>query len=470
MSSRSSRALKALLDDDEAEPAQSDTPLNFEPVKPRVQTLDDVIGLDELKDELRLQLQVWANSEGLAELGGKARIGFIFSGPTGSGKTTSAHALAAETGKELFVFSGTDFQNGDGRDRLVEMIETLHKRDAIVFIDESDDLLHKRDFRMERSGPLVKTLLVNLDQTTRDVKAFFIFATNMHPQGIDDALLSAHRLGRPLIFRHLRQDERVLLLERHRDSYRVDPGVILGPIASQMGDIPTANLAYLFDEGAFVAFRRGHACIDQSDLQEAAQRLRSGLEKRKDWLPDELYRVAAHEAGHTIVQLLNDKRWDTIGFVQVSQRLEGNDGTTHGNDETIDRAWTAERVVRHIGTSFGGRVAETILTGSYSSGCEGDLTAANRLADKASADWAFGKGDLALRVTDHDRYWNSKEQEDAWNQYAAMLLNQGMGYADTVLMENLEALKLLTDKLVTHRVADSATLKGWLGHLLSGVE
>lgn len=39
-------------------PADDSVPLSYEPVSPRIQSLDDVIGLDELKEELRLQLQV----------------------------------------------------------------------------------------------------------------------------------------------------------------------------------------------------------------------------------------------------------------------------------------------------------------------------------------------------------------------------------------------------------------------------
>lgn len=451
--------------------SEEEVSLNFSPVDPRVKSLDDVIGLDELKEELRLQLQVWANPEGLHKLGGKARIGFVFSGPPGSGKTTSAHALAAETKKRLYTFSGTDFQAKNGKDELVRMINSLREEDAIIFVDEADDLLHKRDFRQEQSGPLVKTLLVELDQTTRNFKAFFIFATNMHPSGIDDALLHAGRLGRPLIFRNLRLSERVELLEISRKNYSVDEGVLLMPLASQMSSVPTANLAHLFDEGAFVAFRNNREQITQEDLQEAASRLRSGLERKKGWTDEELQRVAVHEAGHTIVQLVTNKSWNAVGFVQLSQRLEGDGGSTHGNDERAEeQLQTRDAVIEQIAGCLAGGQAELVILGNVSAGQSGDLASANKIADQAVADWGLGLGSASLRIHDHERYWSSDLQDDEWNSEALKLLEAGELVAKTLLRREIVALTVLVERLKESRVADSTIIKSWLSELLPMVE
>jgi len=464
-------SLEDFLDDrDERDSEPTDTgPLSYEGTIPSVKSLDDVIGLDELKEELRLQLAVWASPEGLRKLGGKARIGFVFSGPPGSGKTTSAHALAAETGKKLYTFSGMDFQSSDGKDKLVAMIKRLRDEDAIVFVDEADDLLHKRDLRMERSGPLVKTMLVNLDQTTQSFKAFFIFATNMHPQGIDDALLHAGRLGRPLIFRHLRLDERVALLEYAKKSYNVAPDALLLPLASQMADVPTANLAHLFDEGAFVAFRSGHDCITQEDLQEAAQRLRSGLERKKEWSPEELKRVSIHEAGRAIVRLVTTRKWSSLGFVQISQRVEGNEGSTHDNDDG-EHFMTIDRTVNEIAAALAGGQAEVLLLGSISNGHSADLEMANGLADQAVVAWGFGQSNTRLRTQDNERYWSSNIQDDSWNDAAADLLLEGEVVARTLLIQEKEALELLAMNLAVFKVADSNKVREWLQELLPKVK
>lgn len=118
---------------------------------PRAASLDEVIGLDEIKAELRAQIALWAEPERLERLGGKPRVGFIFSGPPGTGKTTSAHALAAETGRDLYTFSGPEFYGDPGRLELRSILAELAGRPAIVFVDEADDLLHSRNFEHSRT-------------------------------------------------------------------------------------------------------------------------------------------------------------------------------------------------------------------------------------------------------------------------------------------------------------------------------
>lgn len=101
--------------------------------EPRVSWLDEVIGLAEIKAELRSQISLWADPQRLERLGGKPRVGFIFSGPPGTGKTTSAHALASETGRDLYTFSGPEFYGDPGRLELRSILaELAGRRPAIV--------------------------------------------------------------------------------------------------------------------------------------------------------------------------------------------------------------------------------------------------------------------------------------------------------------------------------------------------
>jgi len=101
----------------------------------------------------------------------------------------------------------------------------------------------------------VKHLLVGLDRTTRDHAAFFIFATNMPPSAIEPALCHAGRLGRPIVFRNLNLDERTLLLEHLGARFAIDPSVRLSNLAARVHEFPTADLAHLLNEAAYVAWR-----------------------------------------------------------------------------------------------------------------------------------------------------------------------------------------------------------------------
>ena len=170
---------------------------------PRVSSLDDLVGLDEVRGELRAVVRLWADPGALRGLGGSPRSGLLFVGPTGTGKTTAAHALAAETGRTLYAFAGPDFHDAAGKDLLATVLSVTARQPAVVFIDEADDMVRVRDGQRpgrrthDGADSLVKHLLVGLDRTTRDIHALFVLATNVGLEEIDPALCHPGRLGRP---------------------------------------------------------------------------------------------------------------------------------------------------------------------------------------------------------------------------------------------------------------------------------
>jgi cell division protease FtsH len=442
----------------DALPAQPE----YEPIRPRARSLDDIVGLDEVKEELRTQIELWAHAERLAELGGVPRIGFIFCGPPGSGKTTTGHALAAVTGRELYGFSGTDFYGPFGQERLGTMLEHLATRPVIVLIDEADDLLHARTFTSdEYAQAMVRYLLVGLDRTTHDVAAFFVLTTNMPPHLIDPALCHAGRLGRPLIFRPLDGEERVTLLRHHAKAYTVAEDVDLEQIAVRLAAVPTADLAHVYDEAAAVAWRAGHSEITQQDLQEAVTRFAAGLARKKQPDDAEIRRTAVHEAGHALVRLVQVGRWDAVGFVQVSARTEGQLGATEYDDFDVE-THTPDEVRSIIAEGLAGREAERIVLGSISSGAAADLQRINSLANRAAADWGLSSRGARTYYGEYPPDSIARRIEDA----AIELIQEGESRAAVILTEHDEALRRLADRLFEHRFADTRTLEDWLSGLI----
>jgi len=433
--------------------------------EPRVASLDDVVGLDEIKAELRSQISLWAEPERLERLGGKPRVGFIFSGPPGTGKTTSAHALAAETGRDLYTFSGSEFYGDPGRLELRSLLAELAGRPAIVFIDEADDLLHARNFEHEFSQSLVKHLLVGLDRTTRDHAAFFIFATNMPPSAIEPALCHAGRLGRPVVFRNLNLAERTLLLERMGERYAIDPGVRLTNLAARVHEFPTADLAHLLSEAAYVAWRADRDRITANDIDEAISRLRSGLPRVTPMAEDDLRRTAIHEAGHAIVRLVTQGRWDAVGLVQLSARSEGELGITE-SDEFAGDTLTPSQVRDLLAEALAGREAEVLLLGDAGNGSINDLKNANGLADRAAADWGFSS--RGARTYFGGQY-PGPVLEARLDRAATEILVDGQDRARSVLEQHRVQLELLADRLCEHHYADSNMLREWLSDRLEGV-
>lgn len=91
----------------------------------RPQSLDEVIGQDRLKENLRILIQA-------ARARGEALDHLLFYGPPGLGKTTLAHVIAREMGVNLKVTAGPAIERaGD----LAAILTNLHQGD-ILFIDE----------------------------------------------------------------------------------------------------------------------------------------------------------------------------------------------------------------------------------------------------------------------------------------------------------------------------------------------
>ena len=427
---------------------------------PRVASLDALVGLDEIKAELRAQIRAWADPGVLAGLGGSPRSGMLFIGPPGTGKTTAANALAAETGRPLYTFAGPDFHDADGKDLLATVLAAVARERAIVFIDEADDLVHKRDFRREASESLVKYLLVGLDRTTRDIAAFIVLASNLDPDEVDPALCHPGRLGRPIPFRRLDHGERLALLERRAPAFALADGVNLAVAASRVDGLPTASVAHILDEAALVALRRGAERIDDGDLQEAVTRLHGGLPRSRTMNGIELRSTAIHEAGHALAAIILAGSWREIAFVSVDARSEGSLGSTaHEEDdaEIHTEAWLR----RNLAVGLAGREAERMLLGTTDSGSASDLSGVNALALRAARDWGFS--DRGARTAP---LYPEAVIEGRLDDAVAGLVEEAERTARQVLDAHREALERLADELVEHRRATSRDLEAWLAPLL----
>ena len=117
-------------------------------------TLDDVIGIDAVKEDVRRSLELFQTHQQFADqMGGSPRRGLLFEGPPGTGKTMTAKAMAAEAGVPFLFISATSMQSvyyGGTAKKIRSYFKALRKAartegGAIGFIDEIDAIGVRRD-------------------------------------------------------------------------------------------------------------------------------------------------------------------------------------------------------------------------------------------------------------------------------------------------------------------------------------
>jgi ATP-dependent Zn protease len=107
--------------------------------------LDDVRGIDEIRDEIKDLIHMIKNPLEFTSKGAKLHKGVLLHGAPGTGKTLIARAIAGESGVPFLYVSGSNFDEmyvGVGAKRIREMFKKARESaPCIIFIDEIDTLL-----------------------------------------------------------------------------------------------------------------------------------------------------------------------------------------------------------------------------------------------------------------------------------------------------------------------------------------
>ncbi|KAJ8136101.1 hypothetical protein OY671_010686, partial [Metschnikowia pulcherrima] len=149
-------------------------------------TFDDVAGIDEAREDLQEIVEFSRDPSRFSKLGGQILKGASSVGSPGTGKTSSARAIAGEAGVPFFTISGSDFVEmfvGVGASRVRDMFEQAKKNaPCIVFIDEIDAVGRHRGHGLGNSNDereqTSSQLSVEMDGFEANEGIIIIAATN----------------------------------------------------------------------------------------------------------------------------------------------------------------------------------------------------------------------------------------------------------------------------------------------------
>ena len=342
---------------------------------------EDVAGVDEAKDELREIVDFLKNPEGYGRLGGRMPKGVLLVGPPGTGKTLLAKAVAGEAGVPFFSISGSEFVEmfvGVGAARVRDLFQQAReKAPAIIFIDELDALGRARGMGPYAGGhdekeQTLNQLLVELDGFDSRTGLVLLAATN-RPEILDPALLRAGRFDRQVLVDRPDKKGRIQILQVHMRKAKLAPDVDAEKVAALTPGFTGADLENLVNEAALLATRRGADAVSMADFNNAVERIVAGLEKRNRLLnPKEREIVAYHEMGHALVALALPGS-DAVHKVSIIPRGVGALGYTIQRPTEDRFLMTKEELENKMAVLLGGRAAELIVFGHFSTGAADDL-------------------------------------------------------------------------------------------------
>ena len=360
-------------------------------------TFKDVAGAEEAKQELEEVVEFLKHPQKYNDLGAKIPKGVLLYGPPGTGKTLLAKAVAGEAGVPFFSISGSDFVEmfvGVGASRVRDLFDQAKKSaPCIVFIDEIDAVGRQRGAGLggghdEREQTL-NQLLVEMDGFSANEGIIMIAATN-RPDILDPALLRPGRFDRQIVVDRPDIKGRTEILKVHVKGKPIGQDVNLDVIAQRTPGFTGADLSNLVNEAALLTARKDKKAINMPEMEEAAERVIMGPERKSRVISDKEKRLTAyHESGHTIVGMLLEHT-DPVHKVTIIPRGRAGGYTLSLPKEDKYYA-TRSEMLDELKVLLGGRVAEALVLKEISSGASNDLQRATQLARQMICEYGMSE-------------------------------------------------------------------------------
>ncbi|MBI5151593.1 MAG: ATP-dependent metallopeptidase FtsH/Yme1/Tma family protein [Candidatus Pacebacteria bacterium] len=354
----------------------------------------DVGGLKEAKRELEEVVDFLKNPKKYKDVGARVPKGVLLVGPSGTGKTMLARAVAGEANVPFLSMAGSEFMEmlvGVGASRARDLFETAKKTaPSIIFIDEIDAIGRMRGFGSmgghdEREQTL-NQILVEMDGFTQNDAVIVLAATNRGDL-LDPALVRPGRFDRRVTLDLPDLEERKFILNIHSKNKPFVKNIDWDKISKRTVGFSGADLENMLNEAAILIAREGRTEINTKDIEEAALKVKLGPEKKKLQSDLERKMTAYHEGGHAILAhfLPNTDPVHRISIVSRGHAL----GFTMTPPEQDKYQQTQSELEDQIVVLFGGRTAEKLVFEELTGGASSDIERATRIARAMVIDYGM---------------------------------------------------------------------------------
>lgn len=423
----------------------------------------DVAGEDEAKESLAEVVDYLHNPAKYTEAGASMPKGILLVGPPGTGKTMLAKAVAGESNVPFFSISGSEFVEmfvGMGASKVRDLFQQAkEKAPCIVFIDEIDAIGQKRSSGSGYGGndereQTLNQLLTEMDGFEENTGVIILAATN-RPESLDPALTRPGRFDRRVPVELPDLQGREAILRVHAKKIKAAEDVDFHTIARMAAGASGAELANIINEAALRAVRNGRTVVNESDLEESIEVVIAGYQKKNAVLSDQEKKVVSyHEIGHALVAAKQSNS-APVQKITIIPRTSGALGYTMQVDTGDKYLLTHEEIENKIATYTGGRAAEEIAFGTYTTGASNDIEQATKLARAMITRYGMSEEfDMVAMETVNNQYLGgdtslacAPETQRIIDQKVVELVKRQHEKAKTILNENRDKLDELANFL-----------------------
>src|SRR5688500_6357253 len=240
--------------------------------KPKLR-FDDVAGLDDVKEDIRLRMIYPFQHPELAEkFGISPGGGVLLYGPPGTGKTMLAKATAGEIEATFFRISPADVLSkwvGEAEQNLKKLFDAAAAEErAIIFIDEIEALVPARRDEgssvMQRVVPLILQGMEGFDEKANS-PILFMGTTNV-PWQLDPAVLRPGRFDEKVYIPLPDFPARRKMLDIYLSKRPVADDIELDAVAKQLDGYSGADIKYICDRAAVIPFLKSVASGEAGEI------------------------------------------------------------------------------------------------------------------------------------------------------------------------------------------------------------
>jgi cell division protease FtsH len=246
--------------------------------------------------------------------------------------------------------------------------------------------------------------------------------------------------------------------------------VKLDDLAKSTPGFSGADLANLANEAAISAARRNGDRVTMYDFEMAKDKLMMGLERKTMVMSEEEKRMTAyHEVGHVIVGKLMT-HGDPVHKVTIIPRGRALGVTAFLPDDdqhSRSREWFEAK----IAMALGGRSAELLIFGNYTSGAQGDIKTVTHLARQMVCELGMSEklGPVNYASSDSDQVFLGRDfatHKDISEDTARLIddevrriVEEGLERAKAILRDNIDALHRMAAQLMERETLDAEEIE-----------